>query len=459
MPFALPLPRLIALTTTSLAVVLMLLPAGVLPVAGTAAGLVVFTIGLWATGILPEYVSALLFFTLAMLFKVAPAAVVFSGFESTALWLIFAGLVLGVAIRRTGLGERIASRLAAQLGRSYAGLIVGMVTVGVALAFLMPSSIGRVVLIIPIALAICDRVGFTDTDRKGRSGVVFAAVLGSHLPAFAILPANVPNMVLAGGAEKLYGWTPVYGQYLLLHFPLLGLAKAVLLVAVILWMFPDRLPNQPESPPSSALSRDERRLSLLLAISLMFWLTDFLHGISPAWVGLAAAVICLLPAVGLVPPTAFNQQISFGSLFYVAGIIGLGALVASSGLGTMLADGFLTVLALEPGHAAVNFASLVLTGVLIGPFTTLPGQPAVLTPLADHLATASGLPLEAVLNLEVLSFSTILVPYQSAPMIVGIQLGGQRLGDATRLVAVLAALTLVIVLPLDFLWWRLLGWI
>lgn len=458
MPFRLSLPHLIALAATSLALVLVLLPAGSLPVPGSAAGLAVLAIGLWATGVLPEYLTALLFFTLAMLLKVVPAQVVFSGFESTALWLIFGGLVIGVAIKRTGLGERIASRLAVRLGTSYAGLIVGMVTVGTALAFLMPSSMGRVVLIVPIALAICDRVGFGET-RKGRSGVVFAAVLGCHIPAFAILPSNVPNMVLVGGAETLYGWTPVYGEYLLLHFPVLGAVKAGLVAAVILWMFPDTLSRKPEPPPSAPLSRDERRLSLLLTVALLFWVTDFVHGISPAWIGLAAAVICLVPAVGLVPAKSFNQDISFGSLFYVSGIMGLGAMVDATGLGKALAGAFLTVLPLEPGHAAVNFVSLTLTGILIGPFTTLPGQPAVLTPLAGQLATASGLPLESVLMLEVLAFSTLLVPYQSAPMIIGTHLGGQSLGAATRLVAVLALLTLVVALPLDFLWWRLLGWI
>lgn len=450
--------RLIALATTALAILLLVLPADMLPVPGKAAGLAVFAIGLWATGVLPEYLSALLFFTLAMLLKAAPPHVVFSGFQSTALWLIFGGLVVGVAIQRTGLGERIASRLSVRLGTSYAGLVAGMVTVGAALAFLMPSSMGRVVLIIPIALAICDRVGFAE-GSKGRSGVVFAAVLGSHMPAFAILPSNVPNMVMAGAAEKLYGWTPVYGEYLWLHFPVLGLLKSLLVILVILRMFPDALKATPEVPRPTPLSRDEWRLSMILGLALLFWVTDVVHGISPAWIGLAAAVVCLVPAVGLVPAKAFNQQINFGSLFYVAGIMGLGALVDSSGLGKTLADAFQAVLPLEPGATTLNFVSLSLIGILIGPFTTLPGQPAVLTPLAGELAAASGLPLESVLMLQVLAFSTLLIPYQSAPMIVGIQLGGQPLGAATRLVAVLALLTLLVLLPLDYVWWRLLGWL
>jgi len=57
------------------------------------------TIVLWATSLLPEFITALLFFTAAMIAKIAPADVIFGGFASSAFWLVFSGVVLGVAIR------------------------------------------------------------------------------------------------------------------------------------------------------------------------------------------------------------------------------------------------------------------------------------------------------------------------------------------------------------------------
>ncbi len=460
-PWVMPGPspsRLIALTTTAAALVLLALPAGLLPVDQRALALAIFAIGLWATAVVPEFLSALVFFTAAMLLKVAPPDIVFSGFYSAALWLIFAGLVIGVAIKRTGLGERLASRLAVRFGSSYAGVIAGVVTVGVALGFLMPSSMGRVVLLLPIALAVADRFGFGEAS-KGRTGIVMAAAFGSHIPPFAILPSNVPNMVMAATAEKLYGWQPVFGEYLLLHFPVLGLLKAVVIVALILWLFPDKPRLKPEPPHPTPLSRDERLLAVVLGVALAFWVSDFVHGTNPAWVGLSAAVICLIPASRLVPVQAFNQQINFGSLFYVAGIIGLGAMVDATGLGKAMAGAMLSVLPLQPGADAANFVSLVATATLIGPLTTLPGQPAVMTPLAGELAAASGLPLEVVLMTQVLGFSTVLVPYQSAPLVVAAQLGGQSILDTQKLLAALAAVTVLVLLPLDYLWWVLLGWL
>ena len=125
-------------------------------------------VSLWATGLVPEAVTALGFFTLAMLAKLAPAAVIFSGFQSGALWLILGGLVMGVAIRSTGLGDRLALSLSRRFGTSYLGVIGGMVAVGTALGFLMPSSLGRAVLLMPVALSLADNYGFAP-GSKGRT--------------------------------------------------------------------------------------------------------------------------------------------------------------------------------------------------------------------------------------------------------------------------------------------------
>ena len=54
-----------------------------------------------------------------------------------------------------------------------------------------------------------------------------------------ILPANLPNVVLAGVADSLYGLKITYGAYLLMNFPVLGALKALVLVAVICFFFND----------------------------------------------------------------------------------------------------------------------------------------------------------------------------------------------------------------------------
>src|SRR5271154_6702898 len=74
---------------------------------------------LWATSAPPEYLTALLFFAAVAVFRAAPSDVLFSGFQSEAFWLVLGGFVLGAAIRKVGLADRIARVLAHSLTGSW----------------------------------------------------------------------------------------------------------------------------------------------------------------------------------------------------------------------------------------------------------------------------------------------------------------------------------------------------
>src|ERR1700742_1255271 len=109
---------------------------------------------LWASSALPEYLTALLFFAAVSVFHAAPADVLFSGFESDAFWLVLGGFVLGSAIRKVGLADRIAGMLAGSLTGSWVRMVAGVVVLTYALAFVMPPTMGRVTLLMPIILAL-----------------------------------------------------------------------------------------------------------------------------------------------------------------------------------------------------------------------------------------------------------------------------------------------------------------
>ncbi len=435
-------------------------PAGVPADVMTAAALAVLALGFWASAVLPEHVTALGFFLFAVLFSVAPPAVVFSGFHSTALWLVFGGLIISVAIKRSGLGARIARTLARRLiGTSYPAIIGGVVAIAALLAFFVPSAMGRILMFAPIVMALAERLGFAPGSR-GYTGMVLAACLGTSFAGFTILTGNVPNMVLIGASETLYDFVPAYGAYLLLHFPVTGALKLVMLVGCVCLLFPDH-PRPVDDDEEEPLPDDgsARRLMIILVAALALWSTDFIHHISPAWIALAAAILCLLPRIGMVPPSAFNGEVNYSSFFFVAGILGMGAMVADSGLGDYLAGALVEVAGLVPGENGRNFAVMALTSILLCIVTTVPGVPAVMTPLAGGMAAASGLPLETVLMTQVIGFSTLIFPYQTPPVTVGMQLAGIRHRDALRLMVLMTALTLFVLLPLNFAWWSLLGYL
>ncbi|RMX06538.1 citrate transporter [Corticibacter populi] len=423
------------------------------------AALAAATIGLWATARLPEYLVALLFFATAAVLQLAPSDILFSGFASAAFWLILSGFVLGMAIRKVGLADRIASGLAPHLTGSWPRMVGGVVLLAYALAFVMPSNMGRIALLMPIVMALADRAGLSEGSR-GRIALALAVGFATFQLSASILPANVPNLVMAGAAESAYGIHLSYLPYLLLHAPVLGLLKGLALVACLCLLFPAS-PRRvaPAAASAQPLSAAERRLLVLLLVTLALWMSDALHGISPAWIGLAAACLCLLPRVGFLGSDEFATGVNFRTCIYIAGILGLAALLDHSGLGARIGAALLQWLPLDPDSPARNFGALVALTSVLNFTVTANGVPALLTPLAQSLADASGLPLMTVLMVQVIGYATPLLPYQASPIVVAMGMGRVPAGDGIRLCLWLAAISLLVLVPLDYGWFRLLGWI
>jgi di/tricarboxylate transporter len=431
-------------------------PEGANPGVMKAAGVVVFAIGLWATAAVPEFFTSIVFFLLAVTLGGVAPETVFAGFHSTAGWMVFGGLIIGAAVQTTGLGSAVARRLQRYFGKSYFSIIAGIVVVGALMAFVVPANTARMVILIPIFAAFADRLGFAP-GSNGRVGIVLAACTGTFYPGFGILPAGVPNMVLLGAAESVHDIHLTYGRYFLLNFPVIGVVSILSLPILITALFPDR-PRPRESNESGPIQVTRgRTLAAVLLVALGFWITDFLHGISPAWVALGAAVYCLLPRLGVLPTTALIERINLGPWLFVVGVVGMGAVVASSGLGGLIGERLVGLFGLEAGDHARNFASVSAIGMVLGIVATIAGQPAIMTALAGNIVDATGWPIMTAILAQIPSWSTVPFPYAAPALVLAMSLGGIRMAHLIRLMVAIAVLFWIVVMPLQFLWWRYLG--
>lgn len=140
---------------------------------------------------------------------------------------------------------------------------------------------------------------------------------------------------------------------------------------------------------------------------------------------------------------------NLGMLVYMAGIFGVGAVIAETDPGLAVSGALLRMSGIVSGHDTFNLAVIAGIGAVIRLVATL----AVLAPLAGDFAHVSGLPVLIVL------FSTVFPPYQNSLMVIGMQAGGVNLEVGTRFCLARAGATVIVPGPLDYLWWWVPGYL
>lgn len=424
--------------------------------------LTVFAILYWVLEPIPLEWTSLLLMLLTPLFGVTGVATALSGFTTDAFWLVLASFLLGEGVLQSGLGKRLALLSLKILGTRYPAALIGLLVAGLTLGFLVPSGVGRVSLILPIAIAIAVAFGFPP-GSAGMAGLTMAATFGAVFPPYAIMTSNIPNLVLLGAAQLSAGIHLSYGQWLLMLGPPLGLLKLFLSFVVIRLLF---WPTT-QAASEEALERawkglgpvvtKEKQILWIGGLVLLFWATDALHGIRPSWVGMGGVLALFLPGIQILDRKALGKSLNYPILLYCAGILSLGAISRQSGIAEWIGK---LVFELMPGRGAGLHLLLIVIAVLstgLSVLLTTPVLPAVLTPILVSYTEGTGLPLLPILLIQVIGAGTPLFPYQVPP--VALSLGFQTFThvEAVKAMLLLALSSLLLILPATLLYWSLLG--
>ena len=111
-----------------------------------------------------------------------------------------------------------------------------------------------------------------------------------------------------------------------------------------------------------------------------------------------------------------------------------------------------------PGQDFGNFYAMTGIAALVGIFTTMPAQPAILVPMAEAMAKASGWPLLSVVMTAVPTWSMMLFPYQGPPVVLAVALCNLRVAWVMKVLFIYFVIAAAVLLPLHFQWGRMLGY-
>lgn len=405
---------------------------------------------LWAIDIVPSVVVSLLFFALASVLVRAPPQEIFSGFTSNAFWLVFSGTVISFALKETKLSNRVGALIAGGVGSSYLKALLLFASLSFLLSLVMPSTFGRVAVLLPIAIGYCDFIGMGE-HRKGRQGIILLVAVGSYELAAAVLPANLPNLVMIGAAEQSLHMHFGFAEYLLYFLPAGVVVRGAVLVFASYRMFPDTFEPVAAPADQSPLSAGEKRLMLLLAAMLGLWLTDSIHHVPPAIVGLAFSALYLLLSTRDIV-VRFTRNANLELLLFVAAILGMTSLIDHGSQALVEKLAFLQART-DPIYVYAVFITLSV-GLCV--LVTSNAAPSVLTPLVAKLTLGDHLARLAVLS-QVMGYSTTFIPYQSPPIVFGGALAKLPSDTTTRYCLLTGIGGLLLVIPLNALWWKVLG--
>ncbi|MGH3984581.1 MAG: SLC13 family permease [Pseudonocardiaceae bacterium] len=423
---------------------------------------------LWVGTRLDETLVALGAAVVLVIAGVLNDTVFFGTLAGSTIWLLIAAFVLAAGVSGTGLTTRVATRLVAR-ARSMRQLAHLVTAALVATAFAMPATSGRAALAVPVFVALA-RV-LSDRPRVVRAlAVLFPTVI--LLSAVATLIGAgahlVTNQILAAST----GMSVTFGQWLLLGVPL-AVVSAHIAAELVLALFtrPEdrrvalRVPvaaiaEQVDTPVTGRLSAAQRSAALVLAAVMLAWCTASLHGLDPALVALAGALILSAPRVGVVTLGDALKGVPWSLLLFMAATAALAAALITSGAAGWLAGAVFGPLGSGPPwlFLAVVVVASVAAHLVIQSRTA---RSSVLVPLVIPAAIALGLNPVAVAFASTAAAGfchTLTSSAKPVAMFARIDdVTTYDAGDLLRLSAWLAPLTAALVLGCSLFVWPHLG--
>jgi hypothetical protein len=241
-------------------------------------------------------------------------------------------------------------------------------------------------------------------------------------------------------------------------FPVGGVGRMVLSIAVI-WVLWGRrlLPlSQGVAPPPAALDPEQRTMLALLLFGVALWATDVVHGLAPVFVGLGLVLATILPRWGPLPVEGL-RQINFPFLFYIAALFGIGEILDGAGINTRMVQAMTTALPDAGGHWFGEHLTLTVATLPLDFLMDSAAVGAVATPSLLAEGADAGLSALASAMSVAMATTVAFLPYQAAPFMAVLGFGTIRARDLSLAMLLISTLSVLLLCPLNILYWRALG--
>jgi anion transporter len=436
-------------------------PLGIEDETKLALAITSFMILAWMTQALDYAAAGLVGVALFWALGVAEPAVAFRGFTNPNTWFVFAALLIGVIASKSGLPQRIASFIVSNIGLSYSRILLGLIVTDFALTFIVPTGVGRVVIMATIAIGLIRLFDVPANSNIARGMFIIITYTATIFDKMIL--AGAASVVARGVIVEVGGVDLTWGLWFISFLPC-DVITIFFAWRLTMWLYP---PEVKSLEGRKQELRDQLRVdqkwdaptikaALLVVLAIGVWMTDFLHGTEPALVAFGVAMLALVPFVGVLN-AADLKRVNMLPVLFVGAAFGMTEVLRETGGLTLLAN---SLGGLEPLLAnqwtavpVLYWGAFVYHLFLASELTML----ATSLPILMEIANTHGFnPLWVGLVWSFAAGGKLFV-YQSAVLVVGYSYGYFRHTDLIKMGLALTIVEFFGVILTTTLWWPIIG--
>src|SRR5882762_6529265 len=313
------------------------------------------------------------------------------------------------------------------------------------------------VILASICLGIVEAFGVAPKSNISRGLFIIFTYTATIFDKMLI--AGAASIVARGLIERSGGVPVYYSQWFLAYLPCDLITVAACWVTV-LWLYP---PEKKELSQGRAfidlqlaklgpLTDREKRAALLMVLTVVLWLTDFIHHVPAAMIGFGAGLAACLPGIGVIDSEEF-KRIDPLPIILVGAVLSMAVvLVETKAIDVLNAAFFSRVL---PLAQSVNYSALVLywAGFFYHFFLPEPSNISTSMPLLMSFAKSNNLSPLAIGMIWTFAAGGKIFMYQSPVLIVGYSYGQFEAKDLLKVGLVLTVVeSLILILLVPTLW-------
>ncbi|WP_378953607.1 SLC13 family permease [Pelosinus sp. sgz500959] len=420
---------------------------------------------IWISDALPKSISGLMIPVLLVVSGALPKTEeAFSGFTSNEAFLCLGAFILAGVMQVTGVDKRIAISILVRVKPKVPNLLAGLFTAHVVSALLVPATVARAGMYLPIVKGINRLMGDTPEEKRSRKALAMAGIgFGAIFAAPLFLTGHMPNVIMMSLLNNKSNAGITWGSWLWLHWPMLGMFP-------LMWWWIIKhfdLKNVNVSSSSKNIQEQHKKLGpinkveitviscFLIAVAL--WATGSYHKIPTGIVTLIAVSLVFIP--GLLPLSWKNVQHNtiWGTWLLLAGALCLVTAFGKTGLDKFMAERMVEIVPAWGWLGIVVFVAILVQILRLGIISNV-GAVTLMAPIIYAMAP--------LLKLNSVAFTLAILNVDTYAMIIPMEVTACLVAYAseeftfTEFMKTGAPLTLLAIIYIALImvpWWAFCG--